>query len=259
MHSRADDADEAAQRSSEQSGSADGPLEELSEDLGLSLEELGTAYAALVGAGETKPDEAVSRCVNQSPAAETEPTAADAMPEIGVEVSPRSILEALLFVGHPQNEPLTSKQVASLLRGVKPKEVDAMVAELNAIYQSEGSPYHIASVGAGYRMQLRDEFSGLRDVFYGRVREARLSQPAVDVLAIVAYNQPLTRDEVDKLRGKPSSGLLSQLVRRRLLRIERSNTKPRRPQYFTTDRFLELFGLESTSDLPVSEEEGMPP
>ena len=74
--------------------------------------------------------------------------------------------------------------------------------------------------------------------FYGRVKEARLSQAAVEVLAVVAYRQPLTRDEIDALRGRPSGGLLAQLVRRQLLRIERPEDRPRQPKYLTTDRFL---------------------
>ena len=102
---------------------------------------------------------------------------------------------------------------------------------------------------------LRDEYAPLRDKFYGRIKEARLSQAAVDVLAIVAYRQPLTRDQIDTLRGKPSSGVLAQLVRRGLLRIERPQDAPRRPQFYTTDRFLQLFGLQSLVELPRSQDE----
>jgi segregation and condensation protein B len=156
----------------------------------------------------------------------------------------------MLFVGSPDNEPLTSQQVASLMRGVRPQEVAELVEQLNARYQGEGCPYHVCSVGSGYRLLLRDEYASLRDKFYGRVREARLSQPALDVLAVVAYRQPLTRQEVDELRGHPSGAILSQLVRRQLLRIERPEDNPRQVRYFTTDRFLDLFGLEGLAELP---------
>ena len=103
-------------------------------------------------------------------------------------------------------------------------------------------------------MTLRTAFYPVRNRFYGKVREARLSQAAVDVLAIVAYQQPLSSEQVSRLRGRPCSHVLSQLVRRGLLRIERRGEKLRTPYYFTTDRFLELFGLESLEDLPQSEE-----
>jgi segregation and condensation protein B len=101
-------------------------------------------------------------------------------------------------------------------------------------------------------MALREEFGSLRNNFYGKVKAAKLSQAAVDVLAIVAYKQPMTREQVDQLRGKPSGGLLSQLVRRELLRVERTETKPRLTHFYTTARFLQLFGMDSLEDLPNS-------
>lgn len=178
----------------------------------------------------------------------------DAPSDDACEISPRSIVEAVLFVGHPENQPLTNKEIAKLMRGVEPSEVDDLVAELNRIYEEEECPYHIVSEGAGYRMALTGQYDALREKFYGRIKEARLSQAAIDVLAIVAYNQPITRERVDKLRGKPSSALLSQLVRRGLLRIERPDEKPRTPSYFTTQRFLEVFHLDHLDDLPHAEE-----
>ena len=171
-----------------------------------------------------------------------------------VEVTPRTILEAMLFVGSSNNEPLSGRVVAGLMRGVSPREIDELVHELNEIYEAEACPYHIVSVGAGYTLQLRPEFARLRDKFYGRVREAKLSQPAIDVLAMVAYRQPITRDAVNELRGQSSGAVLSQLVRRELLRIERTDENPRKPLYCTTDRFLDLFGMASIDELPQSHE-----
>ena len=171
-----------------------------------------------------------------------------------VEVTPLSILESMLFVGNPENEPLKSKQVAALLRGVSPREIDELVKQLNERYADRGCPYQVDSVGGGYLMRLRPEFSQFRDKFYGRIREARLSQQAIDVLAIVAYRPGATRVEIDDLRGRNSGSILSQLVRRRLLRVERTGEKPRKPSYFPTDRFLGLFGLENLDELPQSQE-----
>lgn len=229
------------------------------DDQGLSLEELERAYRDLLDRGDDP--------YQVEPAPET---VGDGLPSAGeiatvdeggseveeavCDVSPCSILEAMLFVGHPENEPLTSEKIASFMRGVRPREIDELVVELNEAYQRERCPYRIESVGAGYRMVLRDEFASLRDKFYGRVKAARLSQAAIDVLAIVAYKQPMTREEVDELRGRPSGSILTQLVRRGLLRMERPHEKPRRPHYRTTDRFLALFGLESIEDLPQSPE-----
>jgi len=228
------------------------------DDQGLSLDELSQAYADLLGGGDdpfaeaSKPDAStgVAAVVEGLKDEEEEKESEDR--EAFCEISPRSILEAMLFVGHPDNEPLTSEKVASYMRGVRPQEIDELVAELNDGYDRDGSPYRTESVGVGYRMALREEFCSLRDKFYGRNKAAKLSQAAIDVLAIVAYRQPLTRDEVDSLRGKPSGTILTQLVRRRLLRMERPKEKPRTPRYHTTDRFLEFCGLESIRDLPES-------
>ncbi len=226
---------------------------------GLSLDELTRAYADLLGRGEDPyqpaPTEDVPNGLDlglEEGWSEDEDEAAAREEAETWDVTPRSILEAILFVGHPENEPLTSEGIAGLMRGVRPREIDDLVIELNEGYAREGCPYHIASVGAGYRLALREEFGSLRAKFYGRVKAAKLSQAAIDVLAIVAYKQPISREEVDELRGRPSAGLLSQLVRRGLLQVERSGGKPAISSFSTTDRFLQLFGLESLQDLPNS-------
>jgi segregation and condensation protein B len=170
------------------------------------------------------------------------------------QLSPRTILEALLFVGSPTNEPLPAGRVAELMRGVQPEEIPDLVAELNRRYTADGCPYQIVSEGPGYRLVLREGYEGVRQRIYGRVREARLSPAAIDVLALLAYRQPLTAEEISRLRGLPSHHLLAQLVRRQLLRIERSETLGQRPHYYTTQRFLDLFGLESLKDLPEVED-----
>lgn len=228
------------------------------DDQGLSLDELSQAYADLLDGGDdpfaeaSEPEEPTGVAAVVEKLADEKEEQQPEEQESYCEISPRSILEAMLFVGHPDNTPLTSEKVASYMRGVRPQEVDELVKELNTGYEDDGSPYRIESVDAGYRMALLDEFSSLRDKFYGRNKMAKLSQASIDVLAIVAYKQPLTRDDVDSLRGKPSGTILTQLVRRRLLRMERPDEKPRTPRYHTTDRFLELCGLESIRDLPES-------
>jgi segregation and condensation protein B len=184
------------------------------------------------------------------------PAAGEAAAQGGVScpVTPRSILEAMFFVGDRENRPLSAAQAAELMRGVEPSEIPALVQELNGRYAAAGCPYQIVHDGAGYRMSLRKAFYALRDRFLGRVREARLSQAAIDVLAIVAYQQPLGADEVNTMRGKPSTHILAQLVHRGLLRIEREPSKRRSTKYSTTNRFLRLFGLQSLADLPQSED-----
>jgi segregation and condensation protein B len=127
------------------------------------------------------------------------------------------------------------------------------VSELNALYDGRRTPYHIAAEGAGYRMRLREEFGRVRDKFYGRARRAKLSQAAIEILSLVAYNQPLAAEDVNRLRGTSSGSILSQLVRRQLLKLERT-PEHTRGEYTTTDRFLKLFSLESLADLPRSQD-----
>ena len=242
------------------------PQSEPPQEQEISLEELSQAYAEAMGGGGPRPGEpngsGQAGTPEEPPVASLE--APDDEPPVGqadsseaddaCQLCPRTILEAMLFVGNRENEPLTSVRAAELMRGVEPGEIPGMVDQLNQRYSESGGPYRVVSQEAGYRLVLHKAFSAVRNKFYGRVRQARLSQAAVDVLAIVAYRQPLTSEEVSSLRGTPSSHLLAQLVRRRLLRIERPPGKRRPAHYFTTDRFLELFNLETLDDLPQAEE-----
>jgi segregation and condensation protein B len=160
----------------------------------------------------------------------------------------------MLFVGRPDNGPLSARELAAAMRGVSPNEIEAAVRELNATYDADKAPYWIEQNNGGYRLVLRDEFQRMRDKFYGRVKEARLSPAVLEVLSVLAYNQPATADHLSELRGAPSGAALSTLVRRRLVKLERPGNGGKSPQYSTTERFLQLFGLESLEALPRAEE-----
>ena len=235
---------------------------------GLSLEELGKTYAALLNRGADPypaagvesaalpPEAQVAALLSggssreESPQAEDEPVRVlSGNDDEACEITPRTILEAILFVGHSQGEPLHCERIASLMRGVRASEIDDLAAELNESYDQDGCPYRVLSEGAGYRLALRPEFSPIREKFYGRVKEAKLNQAAIDLLAIIAYNQPISLAEIDRIRGRSSTALLTQLVRRELLQWDRDPTTSH-PSYRTTTRFLDLYGLESLDDLP---------
>jgi len=235
---------------------SDDPGEELQNS---SLEDLGRAYAQLVGGGSAAGDRAAGESSAHAAGEEEaeqqesrEPSSAPAADEGQQPVEPRGIVEAMLFVGDAENRPLAARQMAALIRGVSPREVEEIVADLNQGYSDSDAPYEIVGGAAGYRLVLREKYAGLRDQFYGRVREARLSQAAIDVLAIVAYNQQVTKDEVERLRDRPSGPILNQLVRRQLLELHRAEDKKQPATYRTTGRFLSLFGLDSLEDLPRS-------
>ena len=229
--------------------------EDADDDGGLSLDRLSATYAEALGNRaspfqEEKPEPKEEPAEEESTAETVSRLADEAEADDQCELSPTTILEAVLFVGNASNDKLTAEKAASVMRGVKPDEIDDLVAQLNRKYEAEGCPYEIAAVGNTYRMSLRDEFRPLREKFYGKVREAKLSQPAIDVLSLVAYNQGATREEVDEMRSKPSGPILTQLVRRRLLRVQPDPEDKRVKRYTTTERFLQLFGLTTLDDLP---------
>ena len=235
---------------------------------GISLDELAEAFAQVMGVEPRRATEpAVTAESGESADVKTDdstepvveaPASEPAATDDPCPISPRTIFEAMLFVGNRENRPLTPARAAELMRDVAAEEIPALIDELNRRYDAAGAPYQIVGEGDGYRLAIRREFHPLRNRFSGRIREARLSQAAIDVLALVAYQQPITGEKIRKLRGKPSSHVLAHLVRRGLLRIERPDAKRRTPHYYTTDRFLQVFNLHSLDDLPRSEESGPP-
>lgn len=144
--------------------------------------------------------------------------------------------------------------MAASIRNVSPDEVDQLIQELNVSYDEGGVPYEIASQGSGYRMRVKQEYESIRQRFYGRVREAKLTPSAIEVLSVVAYRQPVTAEEITRLRGSRSLAILNQLVRRGLLGLERPEASPHKPTYLTTERFNRLFSIDSPQDLPTREE-----
>lgn len=217
------------------------------EGVELSLDELGRAYAKAIGLVPEEPE--------SPPEPETETTDDNSV----CELSPKSILEALLFVGTPDDsDPLTTNKVASMVRGVSVKEVTQLAKELQAEYEKAGSAFRIERSKNRLKLVLADEFDAVRESFYGEERKARLSQQAIDVLAIVAYKQPVKRETVNELRGRDCGSILNQLVKRELLSVETAEPKSRVKSYRTTDRFLDLFGLDSIDDLPQSEDAMLP-
>ena len=234
--------------------SKDKAAKEGSDSEEISLEQLSNAFAEMMGDGvEADADASAGQAGDAAEDAGDEAARDNVDDDAVCPITPKSVLEAMLFVGHPENQPLGREHAASLIRGVDETEVDQLVQELNDQFGEAGRPYKVVSEGAGYRMVLRERFGRVREKFYGRVRESRLSQAAVEILSLVAYNQPMTSEKLSIMRGHPSGTILSQLVRRKLLRMERPEEKPRTPVYYTTTRFLELFGLDSIDDLPRSQ------
>jgi segregation and condensation protein B len=164
----------------------------------------------------------------------------------------RAATEALIF---SSIEPLTDGQlVAALGDRVKGKLGD-FVRDLNVEYERDGRAFEILPVAGGYQFFTRRDFSGvLRKLFVERAR-TRLSRAALETLAVVAFRGPVTRAEIDEIRGVDSGGVLRTLLDRHLVAVRgRANVIGRPLLYETTPEFLKHFGLSDLSDLPRDSE-----
>jgi segregation and condensation protein B len=167
----------------------------------------------------------------------------------GPHVTPRKVLEAALFVGGVD---LTLKRLCSLLSDEFPPDVvERFINELNERYESEGRPYEVRFGTGGYRMQLRADFDAVRNRVFGLgPRDVKLSQDALEVLSLIAYQQPIAGDRIAEVRGANAAGVVRQLLRRELIAMERSESNPQDVRYCTTPRFLQAFGMHTLGDLP---------
>lgn len=133
-------------------------------------------------------------------------------------------------------------------------EARQLVDELNAAYDASSSAFRVEQVAAGCRLMTRPQFALWLDRLHNRQARVKLTPPMLETLSIVACQQPITRAEVEKIRGVQSSEMLKQLMERGLVRITGEDDSLGRPfLYGTTRQFLEEFGLGSLDDLPVDE------
>ena len=164
-------------------------------------------------------------------------------------VSPRQVVEALLFVG---GAGLTADRIANSLGGeFDAGQVHDLVDEIKTAYERERRPYQVVLEDEGYRLVLKSEFEKIRHRVYGiGPKEVKLAQDALEILALVAYKQPVTQEALDGTGRKNATVLVRQLLRRELVKIERDTADSKQISYRTTPRFLELFGITSLDDLP---------
>ena len=167
--------------------------------------------------------------------------------------SPTDVVEALLFAS---DTPLEAERIREVLDLPDVHEAERLIEELRARYEASSQGLQIVEVGGGYRMITRPEVAPwLVRLARARTR-TRLSRPALEALAIVAYKQPVSRPEIDAVRGVNSEAVLDSLLERRLIRITGRKEAPGRPYLFETTReFLVAFGLRDIGDLPKVEGE----
>ena len=163
----------------------------------------------------------------------------------------RRLVEALI-VASP--EPISAARLADLVPHGKPGLMAELVRELNEQYEKHDRAFEIWEVAGGYQLRTRPDLASFVAQMHEQ-RPARLSRAALETLAIVAYRQPVTRAEIEHVRGVDVGPILRGLIERKLVRIAGHRDVPGRPiLYATTRRFLEVFGLPTLRDLPTLRE-----
>ena len=161
------------------------------------------------------------------------------------------IIEALLFASP---DPLTQKKVNMVLSSESP-ELKIIVDELNQNYIDAGNAFEIRFIANGYQLVAKKEYEHYINMMLSKTGKVNLSPAALDSLAIIAYKQPISRHEIEAIRGVDSSGVIKTLLSRKLVAIKGRSNGPGRPLlYKTTDGFLQYFGLKTISDLPKLKE-----
>lgn len=179
----------------------------------------------------------------------------DGHPEIAAPapLPPAQVIEALLFAA---DAPVKIDRLAELAE-VPPESARTVIDELNALYQETGRTFRVQRVAQGYQLYTMPDYAEFVRRLYQHQYTHRLSRAALEVLAIIAYKQPVTRPEVEQLRGVDCSGPLVTLLERRLIATYGRASRPGNPfLYRTTPEFLRYFGLAGLEDLPRMEEIG---
>ncbi|MCG8608567.1 SMC-Scp complex subunit ScpB [bacterium] len=164
----------------------------------------------------------------------------------------KQVVEALIFAS---DVPLSDSKISSYVEELTPKVIRDAVKDLNSDYSETKRAFRITKVAGGYQLNTGKEFTPwIKKLFKGRARQ-RLSQAGLESLAIVAFKQPISRTEIDAIRGVNSGGVLKNLLERNLIAIAGRSSAVGKPLlYGTTSEFLRYFGINDISDLPKPKE-----
>uniref|UniRef100_A0A7C4UBG8 SMC-Scp complex subunit ScpB n=1 Tax=candidate division WOR-3 bacterium TaxID=2052148 RepID=A0A7C4UBG8_UNCW3 len=163
-------------------------------------------------------------------------------------------IEAILFAAY---EPVSASKISNVLN-IKEKEVIRIINELNEEYKNNEKPYTIKEIGGGYLLLTLPEYGDVIGEVIGK-KNIRLSKAALVTLAIISYKQPISKKEIDIIRGVDSSGPLETLIELELIKVVGEKDAPGRPLlYGTTKKFLEVFHLKDLKELPEIKDEDIP-
>lgn len=160
----------------------------------------------------------------------------------------KRIVEGLLFVS---GQPVTLKRLKDVLVELDDESLRQLLSELHAEYQQTNRAFRIQEVAGGYQLVTDAQLAPWMKRLLQLPREDTLSKPALETLAIIAYRQPLTKAEIEAIRGVDGTATLDTLLERQFVRVVGRKETPGRPLlYGTTEQFLRHFGLKSVQELP---------
>jgi segregation and condensation protein B len=170
-----------------------------------------------------------------------------------------SVIEALIF---SSDDSLSAEEIIHAVKSIdgeeielSKEEVDSSVDKLNQKYSENGNAYRILKIANGYLYATLETYAKYVGYLSSERAKRRLSQAALETLAIIAYKQPITKPELESIRGVNSDYILTTLLEKNLITIKgRAETVGRPLLYGTTDEFLKYFGLNNLTDLPKPRE-----
>lgn len=160
----------------------------------------------------------------------------------------KKIIETLLFI---TDRPVKPSRIADVVENADVRRVREIIRQLQEEYAAQGRAVQIVELGGGFQMSTKPEYGRWVRRLYNEKMTTKLSNAALETLAIVAYKQPITRAEMEAIRGVDVAGPLERLLERALVRVVGKKDTVGRPMvYGTTDEFLRMFGLNKISELP---------
>lgn len=164
----------------------------------------------------------------------------------------KKIVEALIFAS---DTPISENRIKNIVEELTPAEINKLVDELNAEYDQNDHAFRIARLAGGFQLVTRPELANYVKQYYKGRTKSKLSRAALEALAIIAFKQPISRPEIDMIRGVNSDGVVRNLLERNLIFISgRSETIGRALLYSTSPEFLRYLGINEISDLPKPKE-----
>jgi segregation and condensation protein B len=168
----------------------------------------------------------------------------------------KKIIESLIFASDTE---ISAKDISGILSSfrieVKLNEIDEIISELNNLYSENKSAFEIVKIAGGYQFATRKEFASYIGKLYTETQRKKLTQISLETLAIIAYKQPITRSQIEFIRGVNVDYIVNSLLERELITIIGRAKSPGRPiLYGTTKNFLKVLGLNSVDELPKLKE-----